>query len=102
MIDKELFIELQNYVDMHMDSFAIKLNHILCESVYESKAYMEIDDFVKHNRKPTFNRVLFGYIDRKSVSDTESTFKLVLIASISQKYANPTIILVKEQLLPWL
>ena len=72
MLGNEQLIELQNFVDVHMGMLAIhEIMFNYTESAYETKAYVEIDDFVKHNRKPTFNRVLFGYMDKKGLTDVD-------------------------------
>ena len=31
----------------------------------------ELEDFIKNKRKPTFNQVLFSFIDKKGVSDSD-------------------------------
>jgi hypothetical protein len=41
------------------------------ENLYEDLHYMELDDFIKNNRKATLQKVLFGFIDKKGVSDPD-------------------------------
>jgi hypothetical protein len=74
MLDIKLLKELEDYVQGHSEivsmnlysDFSIDEKEILDE-VYSN----EIEDFIKNNRKPTFQEVLFSYIDEKGVADAE-------------------------------
>lgn len=70
MITKELLIELKEYVDMNINH----LDFAICEGpayAYDIFVHNEIEDYIKKARKPTFNQVLFGFIDKKVASDSE-------------------------------
>jgi hypothetical protein len=72
MLDKKLLIELQGYVETHLS----RLNFALCERYIEEDLCenihpIELEDFIKNTRKPTFNQVLFSFIDKKRVSDLD-------------------------------
>lgn len=69
MLKEKILIELQKYVERHLISHEFEL--------FESKRFMseemlhnEIEDFIKNKRKPTFSHVLFGFIDKKGLSDS--------------------------------
>lgn len=73
MLDKKLLIELQEYVESHVNMLVFDV----CEAAIYSKMSIPIDiqnneleDFIENNRKPTFNQVLFSFIDKKGVSDS--------------------------------
>ncbi len=68
MFDKELLLELQAYIENH-------LNFQILESVSYQKTEelqnFEIEDFIKIKRQPTFNQTLFRFIDKKGVTDAD-------------------------------
>ncbi|OOE10126.1 hypothetical protein [Fictibacillus arsenicus] len=69
MLDQKIIKELEAYINDH-------LIYELQESMYytDMKAeslHIELDDFIRNNRKPTLQEVLFGFIDQKGVSDSE-------------------------------
>jgi len=75
MLDKKLLIELQEYVKRHINSSV--LHFTVCESpiyieddFYVDIQHNELEDFIKNNRKPTFNQVLFSFIDKKGTRDS--------------------------------
>lgn len=63
MLDKQLLIELKEYVENH------RVFVMYSRVCFDFQAD-EIEDFVNNNRKLTFNQVLFNFIDKKGVSDT--------------------------------
>jgi hypothetical protein len=69
MLDKRLLEELQEFLDSHLHIMEAPefINYNLSESVKQS----EIEDFIKINRKPTLQKVLFDFIDKKEASDTD-------------------------------
>jgi len=74
MLDENFFIELKKYVDRHLRT----LNFAVCyspmssdEELCESIPSIELEDFIKNTRKPTFNQVLFNLIDKKGASDSD-------------------------------
>ncbi|MEH7114131.1 hypothetical protein V7124_17355 [Neobacillus niacini] len=68
MFDRELLQELQKYVEFH-------LNVQVLESISfhrsEELQSIEIEDFIKIKRQPTFHQTLFRFIDIKGVSDSD-------------------------------
>lgn len=74
MLKEEILIELQEYIDRYSDTieFDICENISYAKSILcEEKQEVEIDDFIKNNRKPTFNQILFNFIDKKGVKDSD-------------------------------
>lgn len=74
MLSKDLLNDLQEFVDSHI----CVLNTCIFEDLMLSESrpceYIERDemkDFIKSNKKPSFNKVLFSYIDNKGVIDSE-------------------------------
>ncbi|MBT2663820.1 hypothetical protein [Bacillus sp. ISL-45] len=72
MLDKMLLEELQQYIDRN-------LMYVVCEKsmgpiedyVLESISPLEIESFIAEKRKPTLQKVLFGFIDKKGCKDSE-------------------------------
>ncbi|MGG1675693.1 hypothetical protein ACIFOT_08060 [Neobacillus sp. NRS-1170] len=72
MLDKHLLIELQEYVETHLNRVVFKTeSHIEGIIFSEDIQNSEIEDFIKIKRKPTFNQALFALIDKKGASDSE-------------------------------
>ncbi|WP_339060332.1 hypothetical protein [Tepidibacillus marianensis] len=72
MLDTKRLEELKEYIDSHLNVVLFDV----CESIsveknYEQLPNIELEDFVKNNRKPRFNEVLFKFIDKKGVSDSD-------------------------------
>lgn len=73
MLDKKILEELQEYLEYHLDKM------IICNQMEAPLEYMidadikqsEIEDFINSNRKPTLQKVLFSFIDKKAASDSE-------------------------------
>jgi hypothetical protein len=73
MFDKRMLEELQEFLDIHLNrrmKSDIKeapdfIEYTLSESIQQN----EIEDFIKINRKPTLQKVLFDFIDKKAGSD---------------------------------
>lgn len=67
--------ELQEYIDHHLNKMILAesmisskyIEHQILEDLHSS----ELEDFIKTKRKPTFQKVLFQYIDKKEASDVE-------------------------------
>jgi hypothetical protein len=72
MLNKKHLVELQEYVEIHL-SLPIFSSMEKCEehNILESVQTIEIEDFIKHKRKPTFNQTLFSYIDKTGGSDSD-------------------------------
>ncbi len=71
MLDQKLLIELQEFVERHLNIAVYK-----CESNFESFHFservhsIEIEGFIKMKQQPSFNQILFQFIDKKGVSDS--------------------------------
>jgi hypothetical protein len=82
MLSEKLLIELKKYVEKHM----ITLDFSICESaryidesICDEIQYIYLEGFIKNNRKPTFNQILFSFIDGKGVPTLIFTKKQELI-----------------------
>ncbi|WP_079505197.1 hypothetical protein [Mesobacillus jeotgali] len=72
MLDTRLMEELQQYIERN-------LIYAVCEKsmgpiedyVLESISPLEIESFIAEKRKPTLQKVLFGFIDKKGAKDAE-------------------------------
>ncbi|EEG78891.1 hypothetical protein [Dethiobacter alkaliphilus] len=74
MLNKKMLTALQEYVDNHLECS----NFVRCETplytekeISENIPQNELDDFIKTTRQPTFNQVLFSFIDKTGARDTE-------------------------------
>lgn len=74
MFDNNLLIEMQEYIDAHL---TIVMSDV-CQSeiYYENNLYeeipcIELEDFINKNRMPTFQQVLFNFIDAKASSELD-------------------------------
>ncbi|MEL3974559.1 hypothetical protein AAEO50_19915 [Rossellomorea oryzaecorticis] len=71
MLQKEILVELQEYIALHLNrgetDYCLEAPH----PIYEEEIFSsELEDFIKMNRKPTLQQVLFHYIDQKGVTDS--------------------------------
>lgn len=71
MLDKELLIELQSYIERHLKLQILQPFESLSFQKSEELQNIEIEDFIKIKRQPTFNQTLFRYIDKKGASDSD-------------------------------
>ncbi|MCT8138545.1 hypothetical protein H1D32_12815 [Anaerobacillus sp. CMMVII] len=69
MLVEKILRELQEYVESRLPIQVFDL----CESESISKEIhaIEIEDYIKKNRKPTFAEVLFRFIDQKGYNDSD-------------------------------
>ena len=74
MLSIELLKELNEYVDRHI----CILRSVVCEDAVFSRVHpcdsaglYEINDFVEKNKKPAFSKILFNYIDKMGINDSE-------------------------------
>jgi hypothetical protein len=68
MFDRELFQELQKYVEFHLN---VQVLESISFQRSEELQSIEIEDFIKIKRQPTFHQTLFRFIDKKGVSDSD-------------------------------
>ena len=74
MLDKQFFIELQEYVEKHSNSYSFALFEspsIIEESISKNIRPDELGNFIKNTRKKTFTQRLFAIIDQKDVKDSD-------------------------------
>jgi hypothetical protein len=75
MLDQRMLEELQEFLDFHlfrtMKSDILEVSDSINYSLSECLKQSEIEDFIKVNRKPTFQKVLFNFIDKKATSDAD-------------------------------
>jgi hypothetical protein len=71
MFDKELLLELQAYIEKHLKPQILQTFESLSFQKSEELQNIEIEDFIKVKRQPTFNQTLFRYIDKKGASDSD-------------------------------
>ena len=70
MLDKELLRELQEYIEKHSEE--PDYAYAICErAISEDVLDTELEKYIKNNRKPTFNQVLFSLIDKKGARDSD-------------------------------
>src|SRR5690625_4603262 len=65
MLDKNRLADLKKYVEFHLN----KSVQDVAYQVYESIESHELIDYVSNNQKPTFQELLFHFIDQKEISD---------------------------------
>jgi hypothetical protein len=71
MFDKELLLELQAYIEKHLKLQILQTFESVSFQKSEELQNIEIEDFIKVKRQPTFNQTLFRYIDKKGASDSD-------------------------------
>ncbi|KMJ57395.1 hypothetical protein AB685_15300 [Bacillus sp. LL01] len=74
MLDKELWLELQEYVWQHQIQEVLEVREFICYNespiLEEKSEVFELEEFIENNRRPTLQQMLFEYIDRKGVKDS--------------------------------
>lgn len=74
MIDKKFFLEMQNYVENHIDIIPVDVcesSEMADYSIHKEIELVELEDFIEDNRKPKLKEVLFNFIDEKDTGDSE-------------------------------
>jgi hypothetical protein len=73
MFNQELLEELQSYVDTHLQPIFHELKLYSAEEriISEEIQNVDLEEFIKIKRQPTFNQTLFRYIDKKGASDAD-------------------------------
>lgn len=68
MLDQKLLIELQKYLDLHLNSLVFsKMEECVSQEAYS----LELQDYIKSKRQPSFNQTLFSFIDKNGAADSE-------------------------------
>lgn len=68
MLDQKRLIELQEYIDLHLNRLAFSKME---ESISYELHNIALEDFIKNKRQPAFNKTLFGFIDQKRSTDSD-------------------------------
>jgi hypothetical protein len=71
MLDKKLLLELKEYVESHLTLMVYNLSESLTSQEKSIAQNFELEEFIKSKRQPTFNKVLFSYIDQSGSSDSD-------------------------------
>ncbi|ASN06979.1 hypothetical protein [Virgibacillus necropolis] len=72
MLNNDFFMKLQQYVERHLNQFITYSKPIFTESeILKEVSENELGNFIKKNRKPSFQQVLFSFIDKTGASDPE-------------------------------
>ncbi len=71
MFDKEQLLELQAYIEKHLSGRLLQTFESVSFQKSEELQNIQIEDFIKSKRQPTFNQTLFRFIDKKGVSDAD-------------------------------
>jgi hypothetical protein len=73
MFSRDLLEELQHYVETHLQPALHEMKLYSSEErlISEEIQNVDIEEFIKVKRQPTFNQTLFRYIDKKGTSDSD-------------------------------
>ena len=80
MLDKEVLLELERFVDRRLDPPEPLDESETCFRLHTSYAYfetpvelekIELENYIELTRKPTFREVLFGFIEEKGASNAD-------------------------------
>ncbi|WP_172797546.1 hypothetical protein [Bacillus sp. FJAT-27445] len=76
MLDQKFYMELQKYVNDHLEVLILEESQSFHENfkrdvILESISPIEIKEFIEGKRKPVLREVLFNFIDRKGVPDSD-------------------------------
>ncbi|MFB3161893.1 hypothetical protein ABLO26_10990 [Neobacillus sp. 179-J 1A1 HS] len=73
MFNQELLEELQSYIDTHLQPIfhELKLYSVEERIISEEMQNVDLEEFIKIKRQPTFNQTLFRYVDKKGASDAD-------------------------------
>ncbi|MFC4022254.1 hypothetical protein ACFOUV_00320 [Oceanobacillus longus] len=74
MLNSKFFLELENYIQLYQEEITILYSKSEHYEVLESEMdiqEIELSDYIKSNRQPTLQQVLFSYIDKSGLSDPE-------------------------------
>lgn len=74
MLDKKILRELETYIQdrlVNVEFDVFQSSERMEERINEYIQLVDLEDFIKTNRQPTLNEVLFHFIDQKGVSDPD-------------------------------
>lgn len=69
MVNQITLDELKKYVAYHLYQPTLQFSRSENDAIYESMDPLDLQDYVTNHRKPTFQEVLFQFIDQKGTSD---------------------------------
>ncbi|WLR54414.1 hypothetical protein LC048_18530 [Mesobacillus subterraneus] len=76
MLDKKILADLQKYIDQNMTIILYEKSAAPLEDfVLESISPLEIEMFIEQKRKPTLQKVLFDFFDKKGASSDAVIYK---------------------------
>ncbi|GAM14552.1 hypothetical protein [Mesobacillus selenatarsenatis] len=76
MLDKKILADLQEYIDQNMTFILYEKSAAPLEDfVLESISPLEIETFIAQKRKPTLQKVLFDFIDKKGAASDAEIYK---------------------------
>ena len=71
MLDDQLLKKLEKYIADHQDSYVLEMKMNVVYDVPETIRSDDLKQFVVANLEPTFQEVLFKFIDQKEINDTD-------------------------------
>ncbi|WNB91767.1 hypothetical protein [Bacillus sp. NEB1478] len=72
MLDQKILLELQEYIEQHLIyESSLKYSEYMEQELILDSIHFELDDYIKNNKKPTLQEVLFRFIDKKEMKDPE-------------------------------
>ncbi|WP_409273772.1 hypothetical protein V1499_03265 [Neobacillus sp. SCS-31] len=76
MLDQKFFMELQKYISDHLEVLILEESQSFHKSfkrdvILKSISPIEMKEFIEGKRQPVLREVLFNYIDRKGVTDSD-------------------------------
>lgn len=91
MLDQELLRELQEYIEKHSEQpeYGYALYAPTGPAIVTEALDTELEKYIKNNRKPTFNQVLFSLIDKKGARDSDVYKKAGIDRRHFSKIRNP-------------
>ncbi|RFU68562.1 hypothetical protein [Bacillus sp. V59.32b] len=74
MLNEKILREMQEYVDSYINedfTLVVSPESYKMEEIHQDIHNLELEDFIKTNRKPSLKEVLFSFIDQTGASDPE-------------------------------
>ena len=74
MINPELLKQLEAYISLHMEPkvlYSMDADYYLEKQISENVINIELEQFIKRKQQPTLTEVLFQFIDKKGLKDSE-------------------------------
>ncbi|RKQ34697.1 hypothetical protein [Oceanobacillus halophilus] len=71
MLDQKIFKEIEDYIQLHQHQEEVLYSlHEAFDADYLTKE-VELEDYIESKREPTFQQVLFRYIDKSGLRDPD-------------------------------